>query len=193
MHRSGSTSCGCTGAGGVFVDPVPLTGHVTTAASLRTESQRSGRVLRERGREVVVRWSHLRQLVKELWDPALDLDIHCAVERGTGGPPVGRYWITLDREKIWEAPQRASEKRDEERRDETASEVTAVLREYLDTPKDELFEKRFEGDRWELTNVLKAADRRIGKRRLGGFLERFGPLHPACRIASRRGGTAAPE
>ncbi|GHT95409.1 hypothetical protein FACS1894116_10880 [Betaproteobacteria bacterium] len=35
-----------------------------------------------------------------------------------------------------------------------------------DTPKDELLDKHFENDKWGLVNILKSADRRIGRRRL---------------------------
>ena len=38
--------------------------------------------------------------------------------------------------------------------------------EYIDTPKEELFAKHFDADEWGLANILKAADKRIGKRRL---------------------------
>ena len=41
-----------------------------------------------------------------------------------------------------------------------------MIREYLDTPKDQVFSKHFENDVWGLSNILKAADRRFGTRRL---------------------------
>ena len=46
------------------------------------------------------------------------------------------------------------------------SEISNLIREYIDTGKEELLNKEFINDKWELTNILKAADRRIGKRRL---------------------------
>ena len=46
------------------------------------------------------------------------------------------------------------------------SDIGELIREYIDTPKDELFKKHFDADEWGLANILKAADKRIGKRRL---------------------------
>lgn len=46
------------------------------------------------------------------------------------------------------------------------SDISALLREYLDTPKEELFAKQFANDCRGIVNILKAADRRFGKRRL---------------------------
>jgi len=46
------------------------------------------------------------------------------------------------------------------------SAISDLLREYIETPKEMLFEKHFENDKWGLINILKSADRRMGKRRL---------------------------
>lgn len=46
------------------------------------------------------------------------------------------------------------------------SDIGELIREYIDTPKEELFAKHFDADEWGLANILKAADKRIGKRRL---------------------------
>ena len=46
------------------------------------------------------------------------------------------------------------------------SDIGELIREYIDTPKEELFKKHFDADEWGLANILKAADKRIGKRRL---------------------------
>ncbi|MDR3294205.1 MAG: hypothetical protein LBT26_00025, partial [Clostridiales Family XIII bacterium] len=45
-------------------------------------------------------------------------------------------------------------------------DISDLLREYIETPAEMLFEKHFENDKWGLVNILKAADRRVGKRRL---------------------------
>ncbi|MCV5696772.1 hypothetical protein OFN29_31400, partial [Escherichia coli] len=44
--------------------------------------------------------------------------------------------------------------------------ISDLLREYIDTPKAELLTKQFTSDKWGLVNILRAADRRIGMRRL---------------------------
>ena len=50
--------------------------------------------------------------------------------------------------------------------DSGISGIGELIREHIDTPKDELFKKHFDADEWGLANILKAADKRIGKRRL---------------------------
>jgi hypothetical protein len=46
------------------------------------------------------------------------------------------------------------------------SDISNLIREYIDTPKDELLTKQFLNDHWGLIDILHAADRRIGTRRL---------------------------
>ena len=46
------------------------------------------------------------------------------------------------------------------------SDISQIIREYIDTPKDEILSKTFENDHWGLVNILRSADRRIGARRL---------------------------
>jgi uncharacterized protein len=45
------------------------------------------------------------------------------------------------------------------------SEISVLIRDYIDRPREALFEP-FENDRWGLTDILRALDRRVGKRRL---------------------------
>jgi hypothetical protein len=45
------------------------------------------------------------------------------------------------------------------------SAISNLIRDYINCPKEALLEP-FENDRWGLTDILRAADRRIGKRRL---------------------------
>jgi hypothetical protein len=45
------------------------------------------------------------------------------------------------------------------------SEISVLIRDYIERPKEALFEP-FENDRWGLTDILRALDSRIGKRRL---------------------------
>jgi hypothetical protein len=112
-----------------------------------------------------MRWSKLRKLLTELFDPELDLQIHCTSHRGEE-IAIGRYWFVLDGETIWEVPRRVAPDLAAGIENPVASRVTAILREYLDTPRDDLPGKKFEGDEWGLADLLRAADRRIGKRRL---------------------------
>ena len=113
-----------------------------------------------------MRWSQLKGLLEALWDENLDLKMHCTVHRGPDGLAIGRYWIVFKGQTIWEEPRDVASFLKAGRGNSVATEITAVLRQYLDTPKDELLSAAFPGDRWGLTEVLLAADRRIGKRRL---------------------------
>jgi hypothetical protein len=45
-------------------------------------------------------------------------------------------------------------------------DISDLLREYIETPKEIIYEKHFANDKWGLINILKSADVRIGKRRL---------------------------
>jgi hypothetical protein len=46
------------------------------------------------------------------------------------------------------------------------SDISNLMREYIDTPKDQLMSRQFENDYWGLINILRAADKRIGQRQL---------------------------
>jgi hypothetical protein len=91
-----------------------------------------------------------------------------------GSTDLPRYWITLGKEIIWDYPKDfiGAKSVDAEGGEHPypymndASEISQLLREYIDTPKEELSNKEFEEDKWGLSAILKAADRRIGKRQL---------------------------
>ena len=132
-----------------------------------------------------MRWSKLRSLIQDLFDPALKLDIHCTAMRGEGGS-VGKYWMVLDGETIWEAPRNAGGQAKSGAFNDAASMITELLREYLDVPRDELLTREFSGDRWGIIDLLRSSDRRIGKGKLREF---FGPepAEPFSRILVARG------
>jgi len=131
-------------------------------------------------------FSKLQRELYKLLDPSLDFQIHCIVypmKSRWGTTDLPRYWITLDSEIIWDFPKdfvlpgkRGSVgglknlSQNKKRRfypyHPGVSEISQLLREYIDTPKEELYAKHFANDEWGLANILKAADRRIGQRRL---------------------------
>jgi len=61
-----------------------------------------------------------------------------------------------------------------------------LMREYLHTPVNQLFARVFYLDYWGLMNILRAADRRIGQRRLRAFAEQLDPAEPAMKVMRRR-------
>lgn len=127
-----------------------------------------------------MRWSRLQKLIYNLWAPDLDLKILCSAYRRSEGPDIGRYWITLDGEIIWQVPADLEVALRTPGPNPVASEVTAVLRQYIDAPKEALAEVRFEGDLWGLSDLLRVADRRIGKRTLQAIKKDSRPLHPGA-------------
>ena len=127
------------------------------------------------------RWSKLQKQFYELVDEGIDFQIHCAVYRmqsRRGGTDLPRYFITLAGEIIFDYPKdfvlKSGGVKSLARSALTKiypygndiSDIGELIREYIDTPKEELFAKHFGADDWGLANILKAADKRIGKRRL---------------------------
>jgi len=146
-------------------------------------------------------WSKLQKEVYDLIDPDIDFQLQCRTCRlhwNSGDMPT-HYWVSLGKETLWEYPKqfvkRYTRVFETERNSPITinesyvvgskgghcqpypyitdiSEISDVIREYIDTPRDELFDKEFENDFWEITDLLRAADRRIGKERLKLLRER---------------------
>ena len=127
------------------------------------------------------RWSKLQKRLYELVDESIDFKLHCAVYRmqsRRGGTDLPRYFITLAGEIIFDYPKDFILKSGGIKSlaegaltkiypyGNDISDIGELIREYIDTPKEELFAKHFDADEWGLANILKAADKRIGKKRL---------------------------
>lgn len=116
------------------------------------------------------RWSKLQKRMYAVIDDRIDFQIHCAVYRmqsGRGSTDLPRYWITLGKEILFDYPKQFVHLPTEYPYpyDGGASEISALIQEYLDTPVNELLTKKFEADIWGLVPLLLAADRRIGRAR----------------------------
>lgn len=114
-----------------------------------------------------------------------------------GSADLPRYWITLDQEIIFDYPKQFANQAGEVKnyaRDGYASyphrtdisDISHLFREYIDTPVQELFTKHFAHDNWGLINILRAADRRIGTRRLDILRRRKGNKAAQKIIAKRQ-------
>ena len=129
------------------------------------------------------RWSKLAKRLYELVDESIDFKLHCTVYRmqsRRGSTDLPRYFITLAGEIIFDYPKDFALKDGRIKSlaqggaplakfypyDSGISGIGELISEYIDTPKDELFKKHFDADEWGLANILKAADKSIGKRRL---------------------------
>jgi len=132
-----------------------------------------------------MRFSRLQKLIKNIWCEELPLQLHCSSYRREGASNIGRYWITLDKKLIWQAPGDYYKELEKNASDNTATEVTAVLRDYLDCPRDELLTRNFAEDIWGLIDIMRAADRRLGVKKLTYLLERE-ELNPARKVLEER-------
>jgi hypothetical protein len=121
-----------------------------------------------------VPWSKLQRAVYLILAPNLPLQIQCRVYPmdavyGTTGIP--RYWITLGKEIIWDYPKQFVSLGYLNRQlpcnwpyATDISEISCLIREYLDTPRRQILSEPFEHDLWGIVNILRAADRRVGSR-----------------------------
>jgi hypothetical protein len=132
-----------------------------------------------------MRWSRLQKLIYNLIVDKLPFQIHCSSYRREIGGNLGRYWVTLDKKTVWQAPGDYHLLLKTGVSDDTSPIITSLLREYLDTARSELACKKFELDSYGICDVLRAADRRIGKAHLKHFLERD-EADPARKILEAR-------
>jgi hypothetical protein len=133
-------------------------------------------------------WSKLQREIYDLISPDINFQIHCVAypmrsRTSRGSTDIPRYWITLGKEIIWDYPQdflaKAGSSEDCSGKvhpyypfTTDIHDISDLIREYIDTPKEALLDKNFESDKWGLTDILKAADRRIGVRRLSRLKSR---------------------
>src|SRR5947209_4616107 len=134
------------------------------------------------------------QQIYNLLLPELEMQIHCAaypMRSRRGSTDLGRYWITLGREVIWDYPKDFARAKRKYPYTTDIAAISELMREYIDTPVEAILRKRFEQDLWGLTAILKAADRRLGREKLALA---FGAeeSEAARRVFARRGVTDAP-
>lgn len=147
------------------------------------------------------RWSKLQKKLYLIMDPKINFQIHCSVYRmqsQMGSTDLPRYWITLNKDIIFDYPKQFVNKDgminnlSPHGKDigypHNSGDIPAIsllIRDYIDTPVDEIMTKHFEQDFWGLANILRSADRRIGSRRLETLLKRKGNLAAQKVIAAR--------
>lgn len=120
------------------------------------------------------RWSKLQKRLYNLMDPAVEFQIHCALYEmnsndGYHGNKLPRYFITIGKEIVFDYPKDF----DTTYRygfnsypwDTDIQDISNLIEQYIQRPESELMNP-LEEDRWGLTDILRACDRRIGKRRL---------------------------
>ena len=133
-------------------------------------------------------WSKLQKELYLIIDPKIDFQIHCVaypMRSRYGNTALPRYWITLGKEIIFDYPSQFVLADGTVRNYDPdgihqnypyttdVPDISNLIREYIDTPVSEIVSKHFESDYWGLANILRAADRRIGQRRLDSLRRRI--------------------
>lgn len=119
-------------------------------------------------------FSKLQKSLYLIVSDKVDFQIHCSVYRMNsqrGGTGMPRYWITLGKDIIFDYPKQfiSSEGNKNYPYETEISDISDCIREYIDCPIDLLPEKKFDADLWGLTDILKAVDKRLGKKRLKNY------------------------
>jgi hypothetical protein len=91
----------------------------------------------------------------------------------------------LGKEIIWDVPRDFPEEKAKGTYNLVASEITEVIKAYLDTPREELLSRVFEADRWGLIDIFRVSDRRLGRKALAP-LEKTSLAEPAKKILQAR-------
>lgn len=142
-------------------------------------------------------WSKFKKRVEALWADDLDMVIHCTAYRHSTNHDsyeIPRFWVVLNGNTIWDFPGPFIEDTNTGRLPDirywldNQSFASFVLREYLDLPRDKLFEPIHQYDQWELGDILRAADRRIGKNRLLEWAKTLDEENPARKVIEARFG-----
>ena len=135
-------------------------------------------------------WSKLQKQLYNIIDPTVKFQMHCSVfkERSNWNVKPGkkvewvpRFWITINKETIWDFPVMFLNEKSlvnswwnvTEEDPNTINNtygcsdnytwVSDVIRAYIDTPKSDLLTVEFEKDNFGLVNILRKYDRRISK------------------------------
>lgn len=148
------------------------------------------------------RWSKLQKELYLIIDPKIDFQLHCSVYRmksQMGSTNLPRYWITLNKEIIFDYPKQfvnsdgpigslsvRGKNMEYPYYSADISCISDLIRAYIDTSVDEIMTKHYEKDLWGLVNILRAADRRIGLKRLEILRQRKGNIAAQKVILARR-------
>jgi len=130
----------------------------------------------------MLRFSKLKKRIESFFATGLEMKIYCTVYHNSKclGMDQPRIWITLNDEIIFDFIKdflelKIPDPNYEDGRPVYYSDIegiSSIIHEYIETPVDKLFVHVFDKDLWGLTDILKAADRRIGKQRLSVLQEK---------------------
>jgi hypothetical protein len=147
-------------------------------------------------------WSKLKSRIESLWSDDLAMSVHCtSYPYNSPGSPirVSRHWITLDKIILWDFPgpflsvdrKRGGHVQNAEPHFANGGSIIGeLICEYLDRPRDQLV-LPFAADLWEFTDILRAADRRMGRATLEVWVSGLDDEHPARQVFASRYATSA--
>ena len=145
-------------------------------------------------------WSKLKKDLSKLFDENLDVDIHQSVYRmqsQMGNSDLPRYFVTFNKEIIFDFPKMFINEKLESGfgkgytvknlypYDGTVSELSQIIREYINTPKEEILTKKY-GQDFGLVDILISCDRRLGKEKLKEYASKIEEKNPAFKIIQQR-------
>ena len=118
-------------------------------------------------------WSRLERRLRDLPDPALDLRFRftayrqAAIETPHFSESACKLWITQGKRTLWAVPRDRHSGDDKDiggyaRR--SPGWLVELAAEYLQLPRSHLIDWQPEWSGWGLVDVLKASDRRLGRR-----------------------------
>ena len=141
------------------------------------------------------RWSKLRSQIESIFVEGLPLHIQCSEIRSgwdcKGLVELGTFSVRLGKTVIWDFPKQfvtywTQYPDGGNQFSYSVSNINQLLREYLNTPKSELPEKTFPKDYFGITDILKAADRRLGIDRLEEYFSSNKKPHVQAILEKRR-------
>ena len=125
-------------------------------------------------------FSKLKKQIESLFDPELKMRFCCSAfpmrTHGRAYNSIPRFYLKMGKEILWDYPKDFAVKDIPYGYWAAGNGISELVRDYIDTPVSELLDKEFAGEKWEysaseeidykLTDLFKAADRRIGKKKL---------------------------
>lgn len=142
-------------------------------------------------------WKGLKKQIESLFDEQIDLQIHATsyVVEGKSNLFFPRHWVALRKKIIWDFPRDFISSRHPgkpnsiECVDTDAGLIADLIREYVNSSIQDLLKKEFVSDKYGLTNILKAGDRRLGKEKLLNWSNEMDVKSPVKLVIKSRFGS----
>lgn len=142
------------------------------------------------------RWSKLNAQISQILVEDLPLRLQCTQIRrnpmnaGSLATELGVFTVYLGKLLIWDFPKQfvmfqTTYPGGGNHYSYTVSDLNQLLREYLDTPRDQLLANEFTRDFFGLCHLLRAADRRLSIPRLEQFFDGQEPFFVRAIIDAR--------